>query len=170
MIEELFTPASDASFHTLFCTQTKRRLREASWEEEWGIGSEKPGPKAQYAYWPAESSQSCSIFNWIKSYFINNLFHFYLPWHCCVFQKKNCLENVKWLYWNKHRLWHNPEIVSKLILSSGDIDIKLVQNLCKMQIQFLSRVSKFENLFSKSSLAWCSNDLDSHDRLRICRY
>ena len=39
MIEDLFNPASDASFHTLFCTQTRRRLtqrrREAPWEEEW---------------------------------------------------------------------------------------------------------------------------------------
>ena len=39
--------------------------------------------------------------------------------------------------------------------------------LAKMQIQFLSQVSKFDKLFSKSFLAWYSIDLDSHDRLRI---
>ena len=124
MIEELFTPASDASFHTLFCTQTRRirrrRRGEAPWEEEWEESEVRSSAQRLHTHIDRLSHPNHALFNWIQSYFINNLFHFYLPWHCCVFQKKNCLENVKWLYWNKHRLWHNPEIVSKLILSSGD--------------------------------------------------
>ena len=55
------------------------------------------------------------------------------------FPENICLENVKWLYWNKHRLWHNPGLLPNLFWRLRHPIGSLFEQSClaEMQIQFL---------------------------------